>query len=90
MNKLIKLLNLDANATEDDIVAVVSALQQKIAVSKAKKKEADEFDAAVARRMRPGLSREQAEGAERRQREFDARKKAAAKAPDTTSKAARV
>lgn len=66
--------------TIDRLTAENKQLQAKVAALEKKQKDQTEFDAAVARRMRPGLSREQAIAAETRQREFDAAKAKAAKA----------
>jgi hypothetical protein len=61
---------------------------EEIAKLKSAKAEQDEFEKAVGLRMRPGLSRDQAIAAEKRQREYDAAKKAAAEKKAADDKAA--
>jgi hypothetical protein len=74
--QLIKILNLDPSATYRDIVGAASAMAAALTDLKARKASADEFEIAVGLRIRASLTRDQAIAAEKRQREFDAQKKA--------------
>ena len=69
--KLIQLLDLDAKASDDQIVAAVQALQTRLDAFEKTEAQRAADEKIIIEKMARGLSREQAVHVIQRQREFD-------------------
>lgn len=78
MKKIIELLKLDADATENQVASAVDALVKENAALKSAKAQVEADEKIIREKMSHGLTRDQAISVINRQREHDKAKAAAA------------
>jgi len=78
--KLIELLGLAADATDEQVIAAVAALKESCDKAMAADAQRRKDESVIAEKIRHGLTREQAIAVIQRQREHDQREAAAAAA----------